>query len=404
MRANHNHTKIKIGKRFSIQGYIGSGTFGDVYLANDTWTGGQVALKIEKSSSRSSEIKDESKIYRSLRNRLGVPSLIASETKDPFKYLAMELLGPTLGELLTICGRTFSLQTTVLLFIQLIDRLEMLHETQMLHRDIQPGNFTMGMKESSGTVHVIDFGLSKSYADEAQEDGHIKFSTEKSIIGTAMFASVNAHAANELSRRDDLEALGYMMIFFLCGTLPWGDIERPTSQETFDEIGKVKKRINMVKLCKNCPDEFLYYMTEVKGLKFKQKPDYGFLRGIMQDLASWEGLALDINCFDWCYVFETNHEALAQSFDFPSRRDNKTYARMEKRLNSGNLRVIRNTSPVKDVGERHSMKRSHEDSQNLLDDRQWAQERLKIEWALKLQVAEFEFTSYQHVINALNTA
>ena len=109
MRANHNHTKIKIGKRFSIQGYIGSGTFGDVYLANDTWTGGQVALKIEKSSSRSSEIKDESKIYRSLRNRLGVPSLIASETKDPFKYLAMELLGPTLGELLTICGRTFSL-------------------------------------------------------------------------------------------------------------------------------------------------------------------------------------------------------------------------------------------------------------------------------------------------------
>ena len=132
----------------------------------------------------------------------------------------------------------------------------MLHETSgqaMLHRDIKPDNFLMGLKRSSGTVYVVDFGLAKCYLDKDEPDGHIEFSGDKPIIGTARFASVNAHHGNELSRRDDLESLGYMMIYFLIGSLPWSTIERRTIEETFYAIAKVKGEIKTKELCQGCP-------------------------------------------------------------------------------------------------------------------------------------------------------
>ena len=181
----------------------------------------------------------------------------------------------------------------------------MLHETSrqaMLHRDIKPDNFLMGLKSSSGTVYVVDFGLAKCYLDKDEPDGHIEFSGDKPIIGTARFASVNAHHGNELSRRDDLESLGYMMIYFLIGSLPWSAIERRTIEETFYAIAKVKGEIKTKELCHGCPQEFILYMDYCKGLTFKQRPDYGFLRVLMQGLARREHLELDINCFDWCFL------------------------------------------------------------------------------------------------------
>ena len=209
-------------------------------------------MKIEFNSNEFSQICDESKIYLKLRNLKGIPQFIKYGTEADLKYLVFELLGPTLGDLHNVCGQRFSLQTTVLLFIQLIDRLEMLHETSkqaMLHRDIKPDNFLMGLKGNSGIVHVVDFGLAKCYVDKDQKEAHIEFSGEKPIIGTARFASVNAHRGYELSRRDDLESLGYMMIYFLTGSLPWSDIERRTIEETFYDIAKIKGEIGMKELC-----------------------------------------------------------------------------------------------------------------------------------------------------------
>ena len=105
-------------------------------------------------------------MYHKLRNNFGIPQYIKYGTEADSKYLITALLGPTLDDLFNVCGRRFSLQTTVLLFIQLIDRLEMLHETSgqhLLHRDIKPDNLLMGLKDRSSTVHVVDFGLSKCF-------------------------------------------------------------------------------------------------------------------------------------------------------------------------------------------------------------------------------------------------
>ena len=130
-------------------------------------------------------------------------------------------------DMFNICGRKFSLKTTILIFIQLITRLEMIHDTSeryFIHRDIKPDNFLLGLKKKSSTVHLIDFGLAKRFIMNKKTWEHIPMQTGKSMIGTARFASSNAHRGYELSRRDDLEALGYMMLYFYCGSLPWQEI------------------------------------------------------------------------------------------------------------------------------------------------------------------------------------
>ena len=146
-----------------------------------------------------------------------------------------------------------------MLFLQIIDRLEMMHDTSkqfLIHRDIKPDNFLMGLKINSSKVHVIDFGLSKSFRDKNNPKIHIPFATNKSLLGSARFASIHAHKGHEQSRRDDLESLGYMMIFFLTGSLPWSEIEGFNMAHTFDEVQRVKASISMQELCKDCPREF----------------------------------------------------------------------------------------------------------------------------------------------------
>ena len=146
-----------------------------------------------------------------------------------------------------------------MLFIQIIDRLEMLHDTSeqyLIHRDIKPDNFLMGLKKNSSKVYVTDFGLSKSFRDKNKPDVHIPFATNKALIGNARFASTSAHKGHEQSRRDDLESLGYMMIYFYTGSLPWSDINGFNMAHTFDEVRRVKVSISMQELCKDCPREF----------------------------------------------------------------------------------------------------------------------------------------------------
>lgn len=93
-----------------------------------------------------------------------------------------------------------------------------MHAHFIIHRDIKPENFLMGLADKSGVTHVIDFGLAKGYLSNNE---HIAYRNGKGLVGTARYASVNAHKGKELSRRDDLEALGNVLIYFLKGCLPW---------------------------------------------------------------------------------------------------------------------------------------------------------------------------------------
>ncbi len=134
--------------------------------------------------------------------------------------MSMELMGPSLSDLFNFCGRQFSLKTSVMIAFQIIQTIQHIHEMNFIHRDIKPDNFVVGMNSKSKIVHMIDLGLAKKFI-KTKTGKHIPQKFGKSLTGTARYASIHAHNGEELSRRDDLEAIGYMLIFFMKGGLPW---------------------------------------------------------------------------------------------------------------------------------------------------------------------------------------
>ena len=137
-----------------------------------------------------------------------------------YNVLVMELLGNSLEDLFQKQHKQFSIKTTCMLGIQMIDRIEWVHNKLIVHRDIKPDNFVMGRGDSAHIVYLLDFGLSKKYWS-SHLNSHLKFTINKKLTGTARYASINALRGCEQSRRDDLEAIGYVLLYFLRGSLPW---------------------------------------------------------------------------------------------------------------------------------------------------------------------------------------
>lgn len=117
-----------------------------------------------------------------------------------------------------------------------------------MHRDIKPENFLLGRADKMDLVHVIDFGLSKRYCD-AKTHEHIPYKDNKSLTGTARYASINAHRGIEQSRRDDLEAIGHMLFYFLRGNLPWQGLPAKTKDEKYRKIKEKKIETQIDTLC-----------------------------------------------------------------------------------------------------------------------------------------------------------
>lgn len=179
--------------------------------------------------------------------------------------------------------------------IQMVSRLELVHDLGILHRDIKPGNFIMGKGDNKHLVYIIDFGLSSMYIDD--DGNHVKFKKNVSFRGTHRYASINSHKRIEPSRRDDLEALGYVLIYFLSGNLPWQNLKAP-KKDRRKIIGDRKEEIPIKELTFNLPREFEEYMSYVRSLRFKSRPDYEKLVKLFRDCLEKNNLDFDFN-YDW---------------------------------------------------------------------------------------------------------
>ena len=192
------------------------------------------------------------------------------------------MLGDSLEKTFQKNLHNFTTKDIFTIAIQAITRIESLHEIKIIHRDIKPENFLFGTENGANTLFLIDFGLAKRHMVDGQ---HIEFKEGKSLIGTPRYCSINAASGKEQSRRDDLESLGYILIYLLRGGkgLPWQHLNydnRLSNKERYELQLKVKIGTSVNELCNGHPTSFKTYMNYVRNLTFTENPDYNYLKSI----------------------------------------------------------------------------------------------------------------------------
>ncbi|RAL51129.1 hypothetical protein DM860_005485 [Cuscuta australis] len=287
----------RVGNKFRLGRKIGSGSFGEIYLGTSIQTNEELAIKLENVKTKHPQLLYESKLYRILQGGTGIPNVRWFGVEGDYNVLVMDLLGPSLEDLFNFCSRKLSLKTVLMLADQMINRVEFVHTKSFLHRDIKPDNFLMGLGRRANQVYIIDFGLAKKYRDSATHQ-HIAYRENKSLTGTARYASMNTHLGIEQSRRDDLESLGYVLMYFLRGSLPWQGLKAGTKKQKYEKISEKKVSTSIEVLCRGYPTEFASYFHYCRSLRFDDKPDYAYLKRIFRDLFIREGFQFDY-IFDW---------------------------------------------------------------------------------------------------------
>uniref|UniRef100_A0A8D3CM75 non-specific serine/threonine protein kinase n=1 Tax=Scophthalmus maximus TaxID=52904 RepID=A0A8D3CM75_SCOMX len=289
--------ELRVGNKYRLGRKIGSGSFGDIYLGSNIATGEEVAIKLECVKTKHPQLHIESKFYKMMQGGVGIPSIKWCGAEGDYNVMVMELLGPSLEDLFNFCSRKFSLKTVLLLADQMISRIEYIHSKNFIHRDVKPDNFLMGLGKKGNLVYIIDFGLAKKYRD-ARTHQHIPYRENKNLTGTARYASINTHLGIEQSRRDDLESLGYVLMYFNLGSLPWQGLKAATKRQKYERISEKKMSTPIEVLCKGYPSEFSTYLNLCRSLRFDDKPDYSYLRQLFRNLFHRQGFSYDY-VFDW---------------------------------------------------------------------------------------------------------
>jgi serine/threonine protein kinase len=341
---NENYT-ILLNKK------IGSGSFGQIYQCLNKKTNEILACKIESINELKPQLYHESKILQIMKNSTGFPNFYEFILTGQDKILIMDYLGPNLDVIMNKLPsddniKKFTIKTSLMIMIQGIERLKSLHEKGIIHRDIKPENFVIGPKNKERIIYLIDFGLSKKISNDKILP---TIKADRNIIGTMRYISMNTHQGYEQGRRDDLESLFYIIIYFMKGELPWQNIKCKTRAEKYSKIFEIKKKVTENgELVEELPLEMGKILEYILGLNFAEKPNYLMIKNAIELILNKLNLSNDLQ-FDWYnldflnYLYLTRNNMNEKEKIKENKKETKEETNKDKNIITNNIAMKLNT-------------------------------------------------------------
>ena len=355
------HFKINDTYTILLNRKIGSGSFGQIYQCLNLKTKEILACKIESINELNPQLYHESKIMNIMKNCTGFPTCYHFCSTDQDKIIVMDLLGANLDTIMNkLPNKKYSIKTSLMIMLQCLERIKSLHDKGIIHRDMKPENFVIGKKNKERLIYLIDFGLSKKYLNE--NNLHISMKKDRNIIGTVRYISMNTHQGYEQSRRDDLESLIYIIIFFIKGELPWQNTKVKVKTEKYNKIYEIKKESTKEggELCRSIPYEFQTLIDYVLGLQFTEKPNYSMITKLVEMTLSRLNYFNDLQ-FDWynldflTNLYKTN---TVENNEKKSSHNNEVNLIQNKNENKNNLNIKKEKDKDKDKDKEKEIKRN----------------------------------------------
>lgn len=283
---------------FLVKEEIAHGEFSKIFLGENRVKKKPVALKFEKNSNEEKHLEHEYQVYQCMKGIPGIPNIYWFGSTTHHNVLAMDLLGKSVLDLMKQTpDKKFSLKTSLMLFDQMISLIQVFHSVGFVHRSIKPNSFLTGINENSSQFFIIDFALAEYYQDPDTKV-HARLSTDVDFPGNLYFASINAHMGFEQSRRDDLESLGYVIIYLLKGLLPWVGLKSSKTVPMADRVFELKLSASYESLCSGLPNEFVQYFQIVRNLSYEEEPPYDSIKTMFRNLFKRKAFVYDYK-YDW---------------------------------------------------------------------------------------------------------
>ena len=323
-----------------IKKKLGNGAFGEIYKGENVLTKEQLAIKCELiKENHISLLKTEIKILNLLQGGKGIPKIYGFISSPKYNFMLFELLGRNLDELFQLCKKKFSKSTVLSLGYHMLNRIEFIHSRHIIHRDIKPENFLMGRGKKNNIVYLCDFGLAKRFRDK-KTGAHIPYQNGKNFTGTATYASLYTHMGIEQSRRDDLESLAFILVYFSKGTLPWKNLKAKNIKDKQVKIFSKKINTKVEDICSELPQEFSKFLQYARDLHFEHKPDYDYLRGLLNEMNT-DRVPLNKVNFDFINILKkkntyNNKILLLQNKDLKIENVNEDLSHKTTKSNTNN--------------------------------------------------------------------